>query len=435
MTANVTALFPRAVRPAPDPLGLYLRPGRNDHAEMLNLIASGDAACFGAVFDPTLCDRHEVLREQITAHRLDAILDPKTQPSATIGGYTEALGALPWGRGRPHAMSDFEGASGRRLIAAVGDFVLANGFTQVMAPTHILRTANDPWLAVDIEVTHRMRDYLDRAGDTRIPIIYSLAVSNALFRDVNQRRRIIETLRTTPIAALWLKVDGFGAAASPTATRTYIAAAAEFHDLDVPLVGDQIGGAVGLSLIAFGAVGGIAHGITLGERFDASSWRRPPPEEAPNFGPHRRVYVPAIDAMLKPKEAQALIEISTRTRSLFACNDSRCCPRGVRDMLEKPGRHFLYQRIKEISGLGQIPEGLRPQRFLDQHLRSATDKALAAATINWGDDPMANVMAKKMQDNRKRLDNLRIALGNHAETTPPETFAQLPKTRAAREGR
>jgi hypothetical protein len=434
MSGNVTALFPRVVRPAPNPLGLHLRPGRNDHGEILNLIASGDAGCFGAVFDPTFADRHAVLREQITMHRLDAILDPRTQPAATPGGYTHALGRLPWGRGRPHATSDFEGIPGRRLIAELGDFVLTSGFTQVMAPTHILRAADDPWLPIDIQATRRLRDYLDRSGGGGVPIIYSLAISNAMFRAADQRQRIIEALRTLPITELWLKVDGFGAAASPTAARTYIAAAAEFHGLGIPIVADQVGGVVGLSLLAFGAVGGIAHGITLGERFDASAWRRPPPDSPPDFGPHRRVYVPAIDAMLKPKEARALIEISARTRSLFACNDTRCCPRGARDMLEKPGRHFLYQRIKEVTGLSQIPEQLRPQRFLDQHLRAATDKALTAATINWGDEPMAEAMAKKMQDNRKRLDNLRVALGNHAETTPPESFAQLPKTRAAREG-
>jgi len=431
---NVTPLFPRAVRPAPDPLGLYLRPGRNDHGEMLNLIASGDAGCFGAVFDPTFSDRHAVLREQITAHKLDAILDPKTQPAATPGGYTPALGGLPWGRGRPHVAADFQGIAGRRLIAELGDFVLANDFTQVMAPTHVLRGADDPWLAIDAAATCQLRGHLDCSGGGQVPIIYSLAVSNAMFRASDQRRQLIDVLRTLPITELWLKVDGFGAAASPTAARTYIAAAAEFHELGIPIVADQVGGVVGLSLLAFGAVGGIAHGITLGERFDTSAWRRPAPEESSGFGPHRRVYVPAIDAMLKPKEARALIEISARTRGLFACNDSRCCPRGGLDMVEKPGRHFLYQRIKEITGLSQIPERLRPQRFLDQHLRAATDKALTAATINWGEEPMAAAMAKKMQDNRKRLDNLRIALGNHAEATPPESFAQLPKTRVAREG-
>ena len=33
--------FPRAVRPVPDPLGLYFRAVRNDQVDLLNLIAAG----------------------------------------------------------------------------------------------------------------------------------------------------------------------------------------------------------------------------------------------------------------------------------------------------------------------------------------------------------------------------------------------------------
>jgi hypothetical protein len=422
--------FPRAVRPVPNPLALYLRPGRNDHREMLNLIATGDAACFGAVFDPTLVDRHAELRGRILDHQLDAILDPKTQQSATIGGYSDALGGLPWGiKARPHTLSDFEGTSGQRAVAALGDFVLEHRFTQVIAPTHLLRTASDPWVAVDAEATRCLRNHLDRNGGSTVSIIYSLAIPYGVFRDKEERGRLIGMLGTIPFEVLWLKIDGFGSLSSPTATLTYIEAAADFHSLGLPVVADHVGGAVGLSLLAFGAVGGIAHGITLGERFDGGPLRRQRIGKA--FGPKRRVYLPAIDLMLTPSEAESLINRSSRTRAQFACNDSSCCPRGMKDMLENPGRHFLYQRIQELSALSQMPDQLRPQRFLDQHLRPASDKAVAAAGINWED----NGMAKKMQLNRKRLDALRIALGAHADRHPPRSIAALPKTRVKRNGR
>jgi hypothetical protein len=423
--------FPRAVRPAPEPLALYLRPGRNDHRDVLNPIASGDVAYFGAVFDPCLLPRHAELKDQVLAHRLDAILDPKTQQSSLPIGHTDALGKLPWGiPDRPHQLSDFQDTKGRRLIAALGDFVLEHGFTQVLAPTHILAAANDPWAVVDAEATRRLRNHLDRSNGAAIPIIYSLAIPYALFRDREQRQSLINLLRTVPAAALWLKIEGFGATSSPTAALTYIQAAAEFHELGIPVIADHVGGVIGLAVLAFGATSGIAHGVTLGERFDASSWRKPR-KQGGGFTPQRRVYIPGIDAMLKPKEARSLIEASSKARSMFGCTDTRCCSRGVKDMLENPGRHFLYQRMKEIGSLGQVPEQLRPQRFLDTHLRPATDTAVAATTINWNDDSMA----KKMQENRKRLDALRVALGNHAERKSPQSFANLPKTRAAREAR
>jgi hypothetical protein len=37
----------RPVRSVPQPLGLYFRVGRNDQRDLLNLIAAGDAGCFG----------------------------------------------------------------------------------------------------------------------------------------------------------------------------------------------------------------------------------------------------------------------------------------------------------------------------------------------------------------------------------------------------
>jgi hypothetical protein len=433
MIGSASSRVLQPLRVVPDPLALWLRPGRVDHGGMLDMIASGDVACFGAVFDPVLSSIHAELREQILKQRLDAVLDPKTQPAATPGGYTPALGALPWGLQRPHTLSDFEGISRRRLIGALGDFVLDKGFTQVIAPTHVLAAGDDPWLAVDIASTRHLREYFDRKRGGTVPIIYSLAVSYAAFRNKAQRRLLVQAMRSVPMSELWLKVDGFGSAATPTAVRAYIEAANDFHELGVPVVADHVGGVAGLSLMAFGAVGGIGHGVTLGERFDAAAWRRPLSDGG--FGAHHRVYVPAIDLMLKPKEAEALVCMSARTRGLFGCNDTRCCPRGVKDMLENPGRHFLYQRMKQITALGLMPKQLRPQRFLDQHVRSASDRAVTGATINWQNDDMGEIMAKKMQKNRKRLDALRVALGNHAEKNLPRSFVQLPKTRAAREAR
>lgn len=94
---------PRAVRPAPAPLGLYLRAGRKDHRVLRDLIAAGDAACSGLVIDPTLLDRHAELRSLAMHYRLDLVLDPLTQPAATPGGIKQAIGLLPWSvANRPH---------------------------------------------------------------------------------------------------------------------------------------------------------------------------------------------------------------------------------------------------------------------------------------------------------------------------------------------
>lgn len=430
MSDNVTPFpgFPRAVKPAPQPLGLFLRAGRNDHGLLLNMLASGDAAYFGAVLDPTKIGRHAELRDVLIEKRLDAILDPMTQQLALPGSFNEKLGELPWAKtDRPQALNAFDREGRTRIAGELSSFVAKHKFTQVLAPTHLLQSASDPWLAVDARATESLRKQLDRDGLGHVPIVYSLAMSAKMLRDAAQRRTIIAGLRGLPISEVWLKIDRFGSHASPTGTLAYLEAAKDFASLGIPIVADHVGGVIGLALLAFGSAGGLAHGVTLGERFDSTTWRKQ--STGTPFAPARRVYIPSLDLLLKPKDARTLIDASTRSKALFGCADGHCCPRGIKDQIENPGRHFIVQRMKEVAGLSQIPEQLRPQRFLDGHLRPATDKALAAATVNWGED----VMAKRMQENRKRLDALRVSLGNYAASEPARHSAVLPKTRAARE--
>jgi len=250
-----------------------------------------------------------------------------------------------------------------------------------------------------------------------------------MLRDPDQRRHIIDKLHGVPATAIWLKVDGFGSDSTPTGVRSYIEATADFRKLGLPIVADHVGGLVGLSLLAFGGTGGLAHGVTQGERFDSRSWRRP--RTGSGFGPHHRVYLPQIDMLLKPADARLLLEASPRAKALFGCRDTNCCPRGMLDMLENPAKHFLYQRIREVSALSQIPEQIRAQHFLDQRLRPATDLALSAANIKWHN----KAMAKRTREQRKRLDALRVALGDYVNKHQKPSQAYLPKTRALRESR
>ena len=100
-------------------------------------------------------------------------------------------------------------------------------------------------------------------------------------------------------------------------------------------------------------------------------------------------------------------------------------------MLENPARHFIYRRIQDVAELGRTPESLRAQTFLERRLRPTTDHALAAASINWSNEAMAN----KTRDQRKRLDALRVAFSHLWEAAPPQSFASVPLRRAVRDGR
>lgn len=417
----------RIVRAVPDPLGLYIRPGYNDHRVMSDLLANGNKLFFGAVFDPTKIERHSELKDQVLDNKLDAILDTRAMRSSTIGGYTDKMGLLPWGSKRPQIIDDFTGVNGRRLINNISAFACEKGFTQVMAPSHYLSEVNDPWLEIDIGSACRLRDSLNKNEGIRIPIIYPLAISYAVFRNAEKRGALIEKLKGLPIDSLWLMIDGLGRNSTATAVKNYIEASTDFQKLGIPIVADHIGGMFGLSLLAFGAVGGISHGVAANERFSTAHWRKPP--QKGSFGSAKQIYLPSIDSMLLEKEAEELLS-SRRAKSFFACNNTSCCPRGIKDMFDQPAKHFLYQRMSEVAGLSNMPENLRPQRFLEQHLRPATDKALAATKIEWSDEKSKN----KMEKNRKHLDTLRISLGEQAKNKPPKTFAKHPAMRLSRSG-
>jgi hypothetical protein len=350
------------------------------------------------------------LVERARARRLDVILDPRTQPSATIGGFNDSLGELPWGRSRPHTEEDFRGASGRRITISLARFALEHAYTQVLTPSHFLRSTADEWLDIDRRSTLELAAELERTGAPDVSLIYSLAITYTMLRDQAERRVLIRSLKDLPIEGIWLSVDGVGSHSTPAAVRTYLDAVSDFHVLGLPIVADHVGGIVGLGLLAFGGVGGLSHGITYGERFDTGAWLAPRGSES--FGLSRRVYVPALDMLLKPKEAEMLFAFGPRAKALFGCHDSTCCRRGVPDMQAYPAQHFMRQRIDEIANLSLATPNLRPGRFVDKHLRSPTDAMLAAAQLDWPDPKLgARVSAQ-----RKRMDRMRVALGNLAET-------------------
>lgn len=419
----------RLVRPAPDPLGLFIRAGRIGHKDIQNFINAGSGSLTGVVFEATRLTSQKELLSLVLERGLDAVLDPQTQPMATVGGYSDSLGKLPWAAGRQHRLEDFSNDLAQRARAdKIADFVVTHGFTQVLAPTHLISGPDDPWLTADLGTVKHLRAALTARGANKVLVGYSLALGYETFRTEAKRRAILERVRGARLDSLWLNVDGCGANSTPTAVTRYGDAASDFHALRLPIVADHMGGLVGLSLLAFGAVGGLCHGITLGERFDCSPWKRP--KEGTPFSQALRVYLPNLDMLLPRVDAEKLFESGAKARAHFGCTNTACCGRGIRDMVESPGRHFLFQRSREVAGLAQIPESLRPQHFLEEHLRPASDRALVARDL-----PLSESLTKKLAVQSKRLNDLRVVLGEYAQKRRDVTFAQHPLPRSARESR
>lgn len=419
----------RLVRPAPDPLGLFIRAGRIAQEDLQNFITSRAASFSGVVFEAKRVAQQKELLSLVLERGLDAVLDPMTQPMATIGGYSAAMADLPWADKCPHSKTDLStDFQQRRVAEEVAQFAVRHGFTQVVAPTHLIVGPEDPWLEIDLALTRALRLALDRHGASEVQIQYSLALGYEAFRNGPKRVAVIDKLRRAQCDGLWLRVDGCGCDSSPTAVTRYCDASSDFQALKLPIVADHVGGLVGLSLLAFGGVGGLAHGITLAERFNARSWHHAP--KGKPFAPRTRIYLPDLDLMLDRVDAEKLFEIGGgRARTTLGCRDANCCRRGVEGMLQMPARHFLYQRAQQVAGLGQIPESLRPSQFLEELVRPASDTAVKVSTLELPDE-----LAKKIQKQTKRLNALRTALGPYARQRRDASFAMLPVTRAARAG-
>jgi hypothetical protein len=430
MTDNVTA-FPKPIKATPAPLGLYLRSGHSDHRELTNVILSGPQKFFGVVIDARDVGLQKELREHLLSNKLDVILDPKTQASAFENGYRPSMSKLPWCIDRPHTVEDFKEFAGRQRMVQLAEFVINNKFTQVLAPTHFLSSVNDQWFGIDAELTRWLRTELDKRGGKHVPIIYSLAVANSLIRDNEQRAALISRLSELPIESLWLRVDKFGADASASALSRTLDAVVDLHSLQLPVVADNVGGIPGMALLAFGSVGGITHGITIGEKFSSDSWLK-----SKSGGGGWRIYCPPLGISLTRNEADHLFTNAHRAKALFGNRNAIACPRGIDDMLRHPVRAFVVQRGEEVANIGAVPAEMRVQQFLEKTVRPISDCALVAAKIPWKDsDVNGQKLKRKFATHLKHVESLRIALGNRAERAVLKSIALNPPTRIVREAK
>jgi hypothetical protein len=396
MSANVIHLpRPRLQRPALKGLGFFVRVGRNDHIELLHLIAAGERGIFGFVIEAHYVERHRDLITEARRHDFDVILDPKIQQMGFPGAHTESLTALPWGLERHHNIADFDGTEGKRRAAQIVEAARRNDFTQILGPTHLLNSSNDPWLRRDIAMMNWTAEEIARTG-TALDLIYPLAVPMTVLRNTVERRAIIAAIADAPCGAVWLKAENFGDDATGEKVAAYIEACRDFHQRGLPLIADHVGGLPGLGALACGAVGGLAHGVTIHQNFKASSWRRP--RQPGGGGPGWRVYIAPLDLLLKPEMARALFTVAPKIRAMCGYRDTHCCPHGPRDMIDHPARHAIYQRAREIECLSAVPEGVRAGQYLDQGVRCVSDDVAQIAAYPIADEALANALQKKQRE-------------------------------------
>jgi hypothetical protein len=390
------------LHPPPPPLAAYLRVGHTGHHKLEALYAANRLGFRRLVFDAAYVGSQGDCLRLLKAAGSEIVLDLNAADTAMPGRFASAVSKLPWGNpDRPWLPTDFGPGRNDDFCKRMADFVVRTGADAVLAPTHAV--GDDDWHAVDRSSCERLRFELDRVAGRDVVIDYSLVISGRDLRDPSRRAIAVDGVADLPVQNVWLRVSGFGASATGAGTRSLIEAVRNLHELGRPLVIDMAGGFAGLSTLAFGAVGGISHGVAQREGFDLAVWRKPPGKRG---GSSLRAYIPELDRYLN--EEQAKIFFAARgTKARFACNDTGCCRNGIDDMLENGHAHFVTQRSRQLEHLGRVPEGRRAELFLLHDLDPAVRSTRQAAKLKFADDGVQ----KLVNDAKFRLTRLRDALG------------------------
>lgn len=402
-------------------LGFFVRVGRNDHREILEVLSAGEEGIFGLVIEAPYAEKqHKTLIAEARKRNIDVILDPKTQQMAFPGSYSSQLKALAWGGSKSHhTVADFDGEAGKAKVKALVDFARRTSVTHLFGPSHVIEDPNDAWLRRDIAAMKSTSDLLGKD----LGLIHSLAIPIALLRDDARRAALIAAIAEVPCEAIWLKVENFGDDATGEKTVAYINACRDFHARGIPIIADYVGGLPGLGALALGAVSGMAHGVTINNSFKANSWRRPR-QEGSGGGTERRVYLPNLDMLVSPLVAEKFFGSSQRIRGRHVCSNTHCCARGAADMLERPAKHALYQRAREIENLAAVPPAVKVQNYLDT-VRSVSDAVALAASA----DKVDRDFKKKLQVKQKNLGHFRDSMAHLATVSKDASIAVPPLRR------
>jgi hypothetical protein len=394
MSENVVYLHGR-----PDPIAHYLRLGAF-HRQAEKLLTSGRLPVQRLVVEASAFARQKDVITQLAEAGRELILDTNAAELSAIGRCTGAAKAAPWahpeGALRPE---HFARGNSHDVIGMVARFAVEHRFDAVQAPTHFLDSSTDGWFATDRETCLALRQALDVVGGTHIAIDYPLTIKNASLRDPAQRRAFVAGLSNMPFDNLWLRTSGFGADTGAPMLRRYIASVLDFQRLGKPIVADGVGGLAALAIAAFGAAGGVCHGLGEKERFDATGWDKPPTPGG--GGREKRLLIPGLDRLLSEKQVNILME-AEGARRLLSCNDRDCCPNGLADTLKDPKGHYLRQRAKPLDRLSRIAEVRRVPDFLRNDLAPAARTAADAAKLGVV-DPAVVEMLQRIDERLERM--------------------------------
>ena len=409
---------------SPPEVGGFLRIGHTGHRKLEALLAANRLYFRRFVFDAAHIAEQIELVKSLRVNGCEIVLDPNSAEMAALGRFNSSVSKLPWGNpDRPWQPSDFGRGRNVDTAKAIAEFAMKYSVNAVLAPAHFVDALPNGWTTVDLKL--ELRNELDRSGGKDVALDFQIITTSTLLRDAASRELLVSSVRHLPIENVWIRASGFGASATGAATRSFMESVRCFHELQRPLVADYTGGLSGLAAAAFGVIGGMSHGVGQKETFKASGMNTPP-KPGERKGSTKRIYVPELDRSFKQEQLYSLFAVRG-ARSRFGCNDTNCCANGPEDMIENPHVHFITQRSRQLVDLSNVPELRRAEHLLLRHLDTAVRAARLGARLH----PDDQAVVKAMLASKKRLVNLRDALGDLHATDSSATRSSAPTFRGS----
>jgi hypothetical protein len=403
MASNVISLHPR--QPS---LAGYLRVGHDGHRLLEHMLKAGRLQHKRFVFDAAYIDRQTDLLRAVKAAGCEVVLDTNFSEMFYAGKFASPvtqrpskITQLPWANhDRPWQQDDFVNVRNFDVSHSIAEFAVKYGVDAVLLSSNILRSETISAIKTDCSLCESLRMELDKSGGNNIRVDFLASFSSKTLNDGAARKSLIASITGLPIDNIWLRLENFGATSTGVATLAFISAVQSLHIAGMPLVIDYAGGLVGLSTLAFGAAGGICHGIGVKETFDLSHWKK----AGKGGGKSVFVYVAELDKKFKPDQLTNFFSASG-SKPKFACNDKDCCG-SPQDMIDHHDEHFIVQRSKQLAGLAKTPSDKRSDTFLVDYLGASVRKARASTLLKLDDV----ALKKSLIENKKRLTRLEEAL-------------------------
>ncbi len=358
------------------PADLLIRPGRNDHLVVADLVAPGGAGrALGTrspisrlVLDAPLAVARPQYAEDARAAGLPLAIDPMTFLMQGPTDPEHAWSRLPFAGAEPIAPAQLSDVDARRaLVASTVDFQLEHGATSVVPPYFNAASPSDPWFEASLACLTDTAAYL-RHLDARLPVMPVL--TGRLDRFARQAHwaagidRFADVATGVGAQTVAMQLGPAGKPKDNYAKVLHLFQAAQRLRRPGLAVHAWRQGAFGPALVAAG-LQGYETGISAGESTDLASAarsRRPAPPPEPDQEDQRHgggggaVYLTALGRSVPRKTVDAL-HANLATRALIVCDDATvCCPNGMDSTLGLGRRaHAVRSRAHYLAEIDRMP--------------------------------------------------------------------------------